>query len=433
MARALSLDPMGMLDLSQNLNPFAPDVSSMAKRHVAALRCYPDPAEATQLLADVMGVDPDRLMLTNGGSEAIALVAGELGGRVWAEPEFALHPRGESGPVWRSDPHSPSGILAGESEAADVWDEAFFSLATGRWSAGRPGVVVGSLTKVFACPGLRLGYVIADEVDRFARRQPEWSVGSLALAVLPELLDSCELTDWSQSIAVARRELVAVFVERGFTAETADAPWVLVQATGLRESLAVHGVVVRDCATFGLPGVVRVAVPDGEGLARLESALDRVTLRAGSEPVELRAIVFDVGDTLVHAAPSGTAVAALEAAPIGEVVSELRSLQPRFRLAAVTDTSVMTSEDVRSVLAGCGLADLLEVIVTSVDVGAAKPDPRGLQLAMDCLGVTPEQTLFVGDADVDQGAAVAVGAHFVRAGGGRSPGGPIEEFLRLRW
>lgn len=128
----------------------------MVTHHLDTLGHYPDPTGATAALADAMQVDPGRLLLTNGGSEAIHLVATELGGRVGSEPEFALHPRRTSGPVWRSNPHSPSGWLAGEEDYAQVWDEAFHALATGRWSAGRPGVVVGSLTKTFACPGLRL-------------------------------------------------------------------------------------------------------------------------------------------------------------------------------------------------------------------------------------------------------------------------------------
>ena len=73
-------------------------------------------------------VDPDRLLLTNGGAEAIALVGAELGGRV-EEPDFALYPRG-GGPLWRSNPHNPTGRLA--RGPADVWDEAFYPLATGR-------------------------------------------------------------------------------------------------------------------------------------------------------------------------------------------------------------------------------------------------------------------------------------------------------------
>ena len=272
-ARALGIDPDTVLDLSQSLNPFALDLAPVLARHVDAVGRYPDPADAAALLAEAIGVDSQRLMLTNGGSEAIWLVAQEIGGRVWAEPEFGLHPRSPDGPVWRSDPNNPSGRLADPDDAADVWDEAFYPLAAGRWTAGRTGVVVGSLTKVFACPGLRLGYIIADDVERFARHQPQWSVNSLAVSVLPELLDLADLADWSEAIAAARKELAEVLRRFGFAVEAADAPWVLVHAPGLRERLAPFGVVVRDCSSFGMPEHARVGVPDSDGLARLESAI----------------------------------------------------------------------------------------------------------------------------------------------------------------
>lgn len=287
-ARALGIDPDAVVDLSVSLNPAAPDVATLAARHLGALRHYPDQRRATGLLADALGVGPDRLLLTNGGSEAIALVAAELGGHVAAEPEFALHPRGEGGPVWRSDPHNPSGRLAGPSEGADVWDEAFYPLATGAWTAGRPGVVVGSLTKVFACPGLRLGYVLADDAARFAGRQPHWPVNGLALALLPELIEGADLPAWQRAVVDARAGLVAVLAAHGIRAAPSDAPWVLARAPGLRERLAPLGVVVRDCAGFGLPGHVRIAVPSEAGLARLDDALRRVGTPAGPVPTTER-------------------------------------------------------------------------------------------------------------------------------------------------
>lgn len=269
----MGIDPLTVLDLSQSANPFAPDLEAVLARHLHSLRRYPDSADAAVLLAQEIGVDSQRLMLTNGGSEAIWLAAQEIGGRVRAEPEFGLHPRDATGPIWRSDPHNPSGCLARPDDAADVWDEAFYPLATGRWTAGRPGVVVGSLTKVFAAPGLRLGYIIADDVERFARHQPQWSVNSLALAALADLLDLVDLPAWSAAIATARTELAEVLRRFGFAAEASDAPWVLVRAPGLRELLAPCGVVVRDCSSFGMPEHVRIGVPDSDGLARLESAM----------------------------------------------------------------------------------------------------------------------------------------------------------------
>ncbi len=206
-ARALGFDPASVLDLSLSLNPLAPDPAPVLARHLAALRAYPDPDGATEALARAIGVDPERLLLTNGGAEAIALVAAEIGGRV-DEPEFGLHPR-RGGPRWRSNPHSPSGLLARADERADVWDEAFFQLATGRWTRGDGAVVVGSLTKLLACPGLRLGYVLADPtlVARCRARQPAWSVGGLAAAALPELLEAADLPGWCAGLARLRGAL----------------------------------------------------------------------------------------------------------------------------------------------------------------------------------------------------------------------------------
>src|SRR5690606_18370922 len=117
-ARALGLDPATLLDLSQNMNPVAPPVAQLVTRRLDALGRYPDAREATALLAAALGVATDRVLLTNGGSEAISLVTTVLGGRVRSEPEFGLHPRGRApgpwwrgdpaGPQWRTDPHSPT-------------------------------------------------------------------------------------------------------------------------------------------------------------------------------------------------------------------------------------------------------------------------------------------------------------------------------------
>lgn len=283
-ARALGLDPDAVLDLSLSLNPLAPDPVPVVARHLAALRTYPDPADATRALARAMGVEPSRLLLTNGGAEAIALLATEVGGRV-VEPDFGLHPRG-GGPLWRSNPHSPSGLLAAGADTADVWDEAFFPLATGRWTRGDGVPVVGSLTKVLACPGLRAGYLLADPelVERCRARQPAWSVGGLVAAALPELLDAVDLPAWRDGIAGLRAGLVEVLAAHGLAARPSDANWVLVDAPGMRDALAPLGVVVRDCASFGLAGVARVAVPAADGLARLDAALGTAA-RTGREPV----------------------------------------------------------------------------------------------------------------------------------------------------
>jgi threonine-phosphate decarboxylase len=275
-ARALGINIDELLDLSLSLNPVARDPVPIVAAHLSALRRYPDATYAHLSLAKTMNVDPERLLLSNGGAEAISLVASEIGGSV-EEPEFSLHPRG-NGPRWRSNPHSPSGLLAEANERAEVWDEAFYPLATGQWTRGDEAVVVGSLTKLLACPGLRVGYVLAEPtfIRTLRERQPAWALNGLAATALPELLATIDLEGDSASIRVLREKLRALLERRGLPTLPSDANWLLVHRAGLREALAPAGVLVRDCTSFGLPGVSRIAVPNENGLRRLDDALTEI-------------------------------------------------------------------------------------------------------------------------------------------------------------
>lgn len=334
-AAALGLRPDEVLDLSASLNPVAPPAADVVARHLGALTRYPDPRAATEALADVLDVEPSRVLLTNGGAEAIALVGAELGGVV-TEPDFSLYPRTGTGPRWRSNPHSPSGALhllpaatptgstpagahdldrtrsrlpdgsngphsssssaacsvssldpGSSSSSGTVWDEAFWPLATGTWTRrdfDRGDVVVGSLTKLFACPGLRVGYVVVPDgswpIDGPALRravvahQPQWSVGGLVCSALPDLLATADLGGWSEEVDHLRSRLCDLLMAHGLRTEAGAGPWVLAQAaTGLRDRLALQGVVVRDCSSFGRPDAVRIAVPAADHLPRLDRAL----------------------------------------------------------------------------------------------------------------------------------------------------------------
>jgi histidinol-phosphate/aromatic aminotransferase/cobyric acid decarboxylase-like protein len=284
-AAALGLPVDAVLDLSASLNPFAPNVVPIVGRHLAALRHYPDVDRAEALLDEALALPPDRLVLTAGGAQAIALVARHLGAGRVDDPEFALYRRhlprlDRAAPRWRSDPHSPTGRLAPVEEThgePGVWDEAFLPLSAGTWTRGRPGWALGSLTKAFACPGLRLGFAVAPTAaaaERLRRGRPAWAVDGIACAALPDLLAHADPRGWTARIAAARSELTGVLATHGLLPLPSDAPWVLVpDAASLRERLARRGVVVRDCASFGLDGHVRIAVPDGAGLARLDQAL----------------------------------------------------------------------------------------------------------------------------------------------------------------
>lgn len=288
-AAALGVEAAELLDLSASTNPFAPDAATLLRRLLdrrpEVITRYPDASAATAALSDALGEDPDRVVLTNGGAEAIAMVATLEGAGEVRPPEFSLYerhlPRVEPGaPRWRSNPSNPLGRLAGDDEEARVWDEAFYPLATGHWSRGdQASWRLGSLTKLWACPGLRLGYVIAPtplDARRLRDLQPRWSVNALAAAVVPPLLACTDLIGWSRSIASLRAELTRELRGLGFTVEETDANWVLVHRPGLRADLARCSILVRDCASFGLTGLARVALPPPGALDQVLEAFARV-------------------------------------------------------------------------------------------------------------------------------------------------------------
>lgn len=73
-------------------------------------------------------------------------------------------------------------------------------------------------------------------------------------------------------------------------------------------------------------------------------------------------------------------------------------------------------------ITGSGLAPYIDVLLTSEQAGAAKPDPRIFELALRKAGATAAESLMVGDnADNDIAGARGVGmdqAHFVPDGAG---------------
>lgn len=126
----------------------------------------------------------------------------------------------------------------------------------------------------------------------------------------------------------------------------------------------------------------------------------------------LAAVLLDVGGTLVQEAAPTAPVDRLVPRLLPAVREDIEWLASRYRLGAVTNTSVMTETDVRRLLDTVGVGRHLEVVVTSVDVGVAKPDPLPIQVALERLGVAAAASLYVGDRESDRIAATAAGCGY---------------------
>ena len=73
----------------------------------------------------------------------------------------------------------------------------------------------------------------------------------------------------------------------------------------------------------------------------------------------------------------------------------LKEARKTFRLALLTNG---VPDLQRSKLAGSGLEPYFDAVVVSGEVGVGKPDPRLFALALDRLGVLPEEAVMVGNS-----------------------------------
>jgi REG-2-like HAD superfamily hydrolase len=95
--------------------------------------------------------------------------------------------------------------------------------------------------------------------------------------------------------------------------------------------------------------------------------------------------------------------------PYPEAPGVLEELRRRgLRLAVVSNWE----PDLPEVLEQVGLRDYFDAVVASALVGAAKPDPRIFQVALDAVAVRPEEAVHVGDSyEADVRGARAAGVY----------------------
>jgi putative hydrolase of the HAD superfamily len=105
-------------------------------------------------------------------------------------------------------------------------------------------------------------------------------------------------------------------------------------------------------------------------------------------------------------------VEALVFRPLDGVPEALATLRAAgLGLACVTNWDAGIGEQ----LERAGLSHSLDLVVSSAEVGAEKPDPRVFQEALARLGVASHRALHVGDGEEDKAGARAAGLSFAEA------------------
>jgi threonine-phosphate decarboxylase len=340
-ARQMGISPEEILDFSASINPLgpAPGVGEAITAALPSIVHYPESQapELQRALAQRYGLAEENVCVTNGSTESIylltRLVVGEralvvapafseyakaLGRDRWGVDYFVL--RHDEGFHLRlealeekltegydllviGNPGNPTGRLYSQAEihavaslcaehgAFLVVDEAFMEFCEegsvkGLAAENPRMLVLRSLTKFYALPGLRLGWVagVPSTIARLAALREPWSVNMLAQAAgLASLED--------RAYALRSRELTALwrqaFVEDlsalpGLTVYPSAANYLLLRlaepiAATVSQRLAEERMLVRQCANFvGLDDhFLRLAVRGVEDNGRLAAALGR--------------------------------------------------------------------------------------------------------------------------------------------------------------
>jgi threonine-phosphate decarboxylase len=182
---------------------------------------YPEPEawSLERLIAEQHGINPEEVIVTNGATEAIYLIAqafplhADIPRPTFSEYEDAcsLFPRTdtEHSMLWLCNPNNPTGDIYDQTVIEQmttrydlvVVDQSYEyytdqMVMTPHWGARLPNLIqIHSLTKTYGVPGLRLGYITAhatltEHLRHFLR---PWSVSALSVEAGKFLLSNDEL------------------------------------------------------------------------------------------------------------------------------------------------------------------------------------------------------------------------------------------------
>ena len=264
------------------------------------VRSYPEPSASSleQMIARECGISPDEVLVTSGAVDAIYLIAQayrhegtcRIMQPTFREYEDACHVFGyqerEDGALcWLCNPNNPTGdvkavedvlALAGCHRLLIVdqsyEDYTMAPLLQPADVAGRDDIILlHSMTKRYAVPGLRLGYVTASSaiISRLREQYRPWAINALSLEAGKWLVQRGEtaIPDLPSYLAETQRLRAMLNEIEGIEAQQTQTNFFLCtiqQATAaeLKEYLArEHGILIRDASNFtGLtPNHFRIA------------------------------------------------------------------------------------------------------------------------------------------------------------------------------
>ena len=107
-------------------------------------------------------------------------------------------------------------------------------------------------------------------------------------------------------------------------------------------------------------------------------------------------------------------------------VELIRGLHGRGIQTSIVSTK--SRDTIEYIMHRYGLSNALTTIVGTEDVKRPKPDPQGLNMALERMGLKPEELLFCGDTVLDAGAAKNAGCPFCAVLNGTTPAEDFADF-----
>lgn len=292
-------------DFSTNANAAGPCPQALAAVQAADPTRYPDPAHTAvrAALAALHGVAGWRIVIAASASEAIqrlTAVSGRLAPGPVAVPPYAYGDYAAAAAAWGralqtpgatlhwwADPSSPHGQDAAPTpfEGWGVLDCAYDPLrldGTSPWHAAARDAVFQLITpnKALGLTGVRGAYLIAPAAEHWQRAvaaleaaSPSWPLGAHGVAMVTAWTQA-DVQAWVRAslaqLRIWRTGQTAWLDAMGIAHHPCVAPYRLVHMDAAR--LRPQGVVVRDAASYGLPGWARLSVQPPEAQAALEAA-----------------------------------------------------------------------------------------------------------------------------------------------------------------
>lgn len=238
------------------------------------------------LVAELMGAEVIRVPLVDQTMDlpAMAAAARESGAKLI----FLCRPNNPTGAVFAEEalraflPAVPASTLVVVDEAYREFDETQFDSRA--LLLEYPNVVVTrTFSKIYGMAGFRLGYgVLRPEVIApFYKVRDPFSVNNLALAAGMAALDDTEHLERTQALNRAGKAfLYGLFDRLGISYVPTEANFILFDvkrpATEVYDAMLRRGVLLRPCASFGLPTCLRVTIGTAEENQRFAAALEAV-------------------------------------------------------------------------------------------------------------------------------------------------------------